>query len=546
MLVVFFTLSFIVMVAYQLQTLGWNLNSFKRNEIRSVVEIAHNVLAKHYAMFKEGTLSEEEAKARAKDALRAMRYQAKDYVFVFDYEGTTIVHPAKPKTEGKNKINAKDGNGKRHIKEFIEKAKRNGASYVDYVWKDPKGAPHDKLSYVKAFEPWGWVLGSGVLMKAVEQAYWKAAMTSTGIAALLVFIAGGLGFMLARSIAHPIAMLNRSIIAIADHQLDQAIAGTDRRDEIGDMSRAVETFRMNAIERLRLIALEKEHDVERIEAADRTRKLIASFEQQVSENLSIVSARTSEMEDAAIQLKDIALETENRSKEASNSSINASNNVQTVASAAEELTASINEIMHQAERSKDIVAVVTQDVRVSNGKVALLDDASRKIGEVVSLIQAIAEQTNLLALNATIEAARAGDAGKGFAVVATEVKDLATQTSKATEEISSLITAIQASSRESVESIGNIADVMSEVDGYTAAIASAVDQQAAATGDIANNVQQAADSTQHAAGNMGSVMDRAQVTTQSAETVKNATDQLKDSTEILRSQIEAFLKQVAA
>ena len=152
------------------------------------------------------------------------------------------------------------------------------------------------------------------------------------------------------------------------------------------------------------------------------------------------------MEQAADKLEEIASQTEDSSSQASASSQDASANVHSVASAAEELTASINEIMQQAVRSKEVVAVATEDTKISNGKVAELDDASRKIGEVVSLIQAIAEQTNLLALNATIEAARAGEAGKGFAVVAAEVKELATQTSKATEEISSLINAIQTSS----------------------------------------------------------------------------------------------------
>nr|WP_321445374.1 cache domain-containing protein [uncultured Cohaesibacter sp.] len=545
-LVAFFTLSFVVMLVYQLQTLGWNLDSFKRNEIKSVVEVANNVVAKRYDMYKEGLLSEEEAKTEAKIALRSMRYQSKDYVFVFDYKGTTVVHPVKPQTEGTNKINATDGDGKFHIKEFVELAQRDGSGYVGYVWKDPKGKSRDKLSYVQAFKPWGWVIGSGVLMSAVEDAFWKAAMTSAGIAGLLILVAVSFGFMLARSIAKPVQTLNQNILAIAQNELDVEVSGTDRVDEIGDMSRAVETFRVNAIERLRLEEQEKEHDKQRMEDAKRTRQLIETFQKQVSENLGIVNARTVEMEQAALKLKEIAIETEGSSREASTSSINASNNVQTVASAAEELTASINEIMQQAVRSKEVVAIATEDARISNEKVAQLDVSSRKIGEVVSLIQAIAEQTNLLALNATIEAARAGEAGKGFAVVASEVKELATQTSKATEEISSLITAIQSSSRESVESIAKIASVMSEVDGYTTAIASAVDQQGAATGEIANNVQEAAASTQSASGNMSDVTDRAQVTTQSAETVKEATDQLKDSTDELRSQIETFLKEVAA
>jgi len=545
-LVAFFTLSFVVMLVYQLQTLSWNLDSFKRNEIKSVVEVASNMVAKQYDLYKEGLLSEEEAKLRAKTSLRSIRYQGKDYVFVYDFNGTSVVHPVKPKSEGKNKIKATDGTGKLHIKEFVELAQRDGSGYVDYVWLDPKGKARDKLSYVQAFQPWGWVIGSGVLLSAVEQAFWNAALTSAGIAGLLILVAVGFGFTLARSIARPVSTLNQNILAIAKNELDEQVSGTERTDEIGDMSRAVETFRVNAIERLRLEEQEKEHDKQRIEEAQRTRRLIETFEKQVSENIGIVNGRTIEMEQAALQLKEIAIETEGSSREASNSSTNASNNVQTVASAAEELTASINEIMQQAVRSKEVVAIATEDARISNEKVAQLDESSRKIGEVVSLIQAIAEQTNLLALNATIEAARAGEAGKGFAVVASEVKELANQTSKATEEISSLITAIQSSSRESVESIAKIASVMSEVDGYTTAIASAVDQQGAATGEIANNVQEAAASTQSASGNMKDVMDRAQVTTQSAETVKDATDQLKDSTDVLRSQIETFLREVAA
>ncbi|PLW75052.1 methyl-accepting chemotaxis protein [Cohaesibacter celericrescens] len=545
-LVAFFTLSFIAMQVYQLQTLDGNLDAFKRNEIKSVVEAAYNVTNQHYQMAKNGQLSEEEAQKRAKDALRGMRYQGEDYVFVFDYEGINQVHPAKPASEGTSMLQSKDGNGKFHVKEFVDMAKQQGDAYVDYVWKDPKGVHRDKLSYVKAFQPWGWVLGSGVLMQHVQEVYLNAALVSSGIAALLIVFTAGFGFYLARSIAKPVAALNQDILAIADDKLDIEISGTDRNDEIGDMSRAVETLRLNGVERNRLNVQEKELTSERLMAVENTTRLITQFREAVSKNLGSVSAQTEQMEKSASQLKEIAAQTEESSIEAARSSQSASNNVETVASAAEELTASINEIMQQAVRSKEVVAIASDDAKTSNAKVAELDEASRKIGEVVSLIQAIAEQTNLLALNATIEAARAGDAGKGFAVVASEVKELANQTSKATEDISSLINAIQSSSRETVGSIAKIAQVMEEVDGYTSAIASAVDQQGAATGEIANNVQQAAQSTQSASSNMQNVTDKAQVTSSSAESVGASVEQLKDSTDVLRDQIETFLNEVAA
>ena len=545
-LVAFFAFSFVAVLTYELVSLNGALQDLKRHEIKSVVQTAYNVAEGYNELAVKGKLTQADAQKLAKVALRNMRYNDDaDYVFIYDTQGVVQVHPAKPETEGQNMIMATDAVGKRHIKAFVDEATRNGEAYVDYAYEAPDGNNYDKVSYVSAFQPWGWVIGSGVLFDDIDAFFWKEASTSAGIASVFVVVAVSLGFFLVRTITHPLGLLNGTIFSMSQGELELKVEGIDRKDELGEMSRAVEGFRLNAIERQRLEEQEKLHDADRLRAMERTHELIANFRSAVSNSLGIVSQRATDMENAADELGAVATQTEAGSQEAARASQDASNNVETVASAAEELAASINEIMQQAVRSKEVVTIASDDARRSNEKVAELDEASHKIGEVVSLIHAIAEQTNLLALNATIEAARAGDAGKGFAVVAAEVKELATQTSKATEEISSLIGAIQSSSRETVESIGKISKVMEQVDGYTSAIASAVDQQGAATSEIANNVQQAAASTALASGHMSEVSGGVQVTTRSANTVRTATGELMTCTRELRDQIETFLEDVS-
>jgi len=275
-------------------------------------------------------------------------------------------------------------------------------------------------------------------------------------------------------------------------------------------------------------------------------KRIARFQSEITAKLDSVAAKAAEMRGSAQDLGQIAEDTTGRAASVSSASENASSNVQTVASAAEELSASISEISRQVEQTTDIVVRATENAQTSNRKVAGLAEAANRIGEVVTLIQAIAEQTNLLALNATIEAARAGEAGKGFAVVAAEVKELATQTSKATEEIGAQISAIQEETKGAVDSIGAIASTMDEVNSYTAAIAAAVDEQGSATEEISRNVAEAADGTGRVAANIGDVRESAERTGVSAQSMVDATQMLNDEAMEMRNAINEFLKDVAA
>ena len=273
---------------------------------------------------------------------------------------------------------------------------------------------------------------------------------------------------------------------------------------------------------------------------------ISDFRGEIRQRLEAILTTTSTMSGTADTLSGVAENTTGRVTDTVTVSGQASSNVQTVASAAEELSASIGEIRRRIEQTTRVVAKATESARTSNEKVEGLAAASSKIGEVVGLIQAIAEQTNLLALNATIEAARAGEAGRGFAVVAAEVKELATQTSKATEEIGSQIAAIQESTVDAVRSIGSISETMEEVNNYTASIAAAMDQQGAATDEISHNIAEAADGTRHVVETISGLQTDVGATTRSAADVKEAALDVANQATALNEAVEAFLRDVAA
>ncbi|MBO0345621.1 chemotaxis protein [Roseibium sp. CAU 1637] len=273
---------------------------------------------------------------------------------------------------------------------------------------------------------------------------------------------------------------------------------------------------------------------------------IQEFRDEIESKLASVTTQVRQMRDASQNLGGVAEDTSGRASQASRAAETASQNVQTVASAAEELSASINEITRQVDETTRIVAQATDSVQTSNRKVAGLSESANRIGEVVTLIQAIAEQTNLLALNATIEAARAGEAGRGFAVVASEVKELATQTSKATEEIGAQIAAIQGETKDAVEAISAIATTMDQVNNYTATIAAAVDEQGSATNEISRNVAEAANGTGIVASSVGGLTEAAETTTSSAASVADVAAELEREAEQMRQAVDDFLKDVAA
>ncbi|MGU9978406.1 methyl-accepting chemotaxis protein [Phreatobacter sp. HK31-P] len=367
------------------------------------------------------------------------------------------------------------------------------------------------------------------------------------IISLLVLLAVGvLGYLVAQTLTRPIVALVSDMGELARGKHDIPLSGLERGDEIGLMSRAVGVFRDNAIKRERLEAQarrQRERDVARRTSME---MLVAQFKGEVSEVIENLTNGTSSMRSAASVLSRVASTTLDQATLARSASTESNSNTQTIASASEELGASIRAIAGQAHQASAIVSEVREQALATNDDVTALAEGAKSIGRVVELIRSIADQTNLLALNATIEAARAGDAGRGFAVVASEVKNLATQTARATDEIAAQIFAIQSSTDTAVSSIGAIARRITDISSLNAAIAAAVEQQDAATREIAENVSRAADGSQIVSANVEGVAASASDTTGEASRVMDTAQMLGDASQALTSSVAGFLDSISA
>ncbi|MCG8547313.1 MAG: methyl-accepting chemotaxis protein [Alphaproteobacteria bacterium] len=347
-------------------------------------------------------------------------------------------------------------------------------------------------------------------------------------------------------VVRPLTKLDGCMSDLAAGNNDVEIPGLEQSDEIGDMARSVQVFKENAKERDRLV---EEQDQDRGNSEQRSARmadLTTAFDKQASGIVSAVAGAADQIRSTAESMSTAVEDAKRRASTVATASEQATANVQTVASASEEMSASINEINRQAMQSTDIAAKAKNEAERTNETVQGLAERAQKIGQVVDLITEIAEQTNLLALNATIEAARAGEAGKGFAVVASEVKSLATQTAKATEEIGAQIRDMQTVTGEVVAVIKKVGETIGEVNEISASIASAMSEQDNATQEIAENTQQAAIGTQEVSNNINGVTQATSDTGVAAQDVLGAAAELSKQSETLRDEIETFLKQVRA
>jgi methyl-accepting chemotaxis protein len=390
-------------------------------------------------------------------------------------------------------------------------------------------------------------LGAQATRSATDAAILRTIRMQELIAGAAFIIGALIALVVGRGIIKPVSGMTAVMGRLADGDTEVEIPLRNNRDEMGAMAKALEIFKHNALDRVRLEAEQKAQE-ERA-AAERRRALVElaeQFEQSVGSIVGAVGSAATDMHDAASSLSRAAGDASQQAAAASSASMQASANVQVVAAATDELSASIAEIGQRVEKSSVISAKAVDDANRTDATVEGLAKAAERIGEVVGLIQSIAAQTNLLALNATIEAARAGDAGKGFAVVAAEVKNLAGQTAQATEEIATQIGAIQSTTGQAVGAIREIRSTIVQMNEISTEIAAAVEQQNAATREIAGNVQQAADGTTSVSGNIAGMSQTSNDVESAAGKVLSAAEDLSRQADHLHREMDSFVATVRA
>lgn len=372
-----------------------------------------------------------------------------------------------------------------------------------------------------------------------RQRLWLIVAAAFGISGALALT----WLVIRKTVVTPINRLNASMAALAKGDMQTNVPDTDLQDEVGQMAQTVLVFKESMLQRA---AMEQQ---QREQQANAQRQQIVSnairqFESAAAQALRALSDASTELARTAGELTATAGTTQRQAVDVSGASAQASANVQSVAMATEELSSSVAEIGQQISSAASAAAAAVGEVDQASQCVQGLQDTAEKIGTVVRLIEDIASRTNLLALNASIEAARAGEAGKGFAVVAGEVKSLAGQTARATEEISLQIEAIQRATGNAVAAIEGISGTIEKVSQIAAIIAASVEQQGAATRDIARNVTAAATGTSHVSTSVQSVAAAAEQTDKSAQAITRAAQNIDDRGGVLRTEVDRFLQTI--
>ncbi len=484
----------------------------KREKTKSLVEVPYSLVERQYELEKAGKISRIEAQQRSIEAIRGVRYEGKNYFWINDEHPTMIMHPMKPELDGTDLTSFKDPSGKAIFVEFVRAAQDPDGGYVYYLWPKPGAEkPVAKLSFVKRFAPWGWVIGTGVYIDDVDLAWRESALKAGGLAVACLIPLLAVSIATSRSIILRLRGIVERVKDVAEGDLTLRV-DMSSDDEIGELAKWFNLAFGRLDEMVRSISQTALQVTGASEELNRTSQQITANSEETSAHAGVVSEAAQSV----------------------------SQNLQTVATGAEEMSASIKEIAKNAAEAAKVATSAVKVAEATTATVAKLGESSAEIGQVIKVITAIAEKTNLLALNATIEAARAGEAGKGFAVVANEVKELAKATAKATEDISHKIELIQTDTQDAVSAIASISQVIHQVNDISNTIATAVEEQHATTGEMARNVSEAARGSGEINSSIAGVAEAAQSTSRGATDTQKASQQLVETSALLRRMIERF------
>ena len=470
------------------------------------------------------------------------------YAVAYNADTSILLNAAVPSIEGKI-TGTTDSNGvliSTAQMGAAQKSPEGGTGY--YLYPRPnETVPAKKMVYARTFAPWNVVISCGLYVDDLDADIYALLLRLGAMGAGVIALMALLSWLIARDILGALDRQKTRMQHIASGSIDQVVEETERGDEIGRMAETLEMLRQTALTARTLeakqIATKQQGENEKREAlialADR-------FDASVGRLVGMMASGSTELETTAQSMTGTAERTNQQATVVSTAAAEASARVQTVATAAEELSTSISEISRQVAQSAKITDRAVENARRTDTIVRALADGAQQIEHVAELISSIAGQTNLLALNATIEAARAGEAGRGFAVVASEVKSLASQTAEATKEIGTRISQIQGATKEAVEAIQGITATIEEVSAIATTIGSAIEEQGAATAEIARNVTQTAQATQEVTANIGGVSTAAHETGGAASLVLTAASNLSKQAEQLSGEVNVFLAGVRA
>jgi methyl-accepting chemotaxis protein len=550
LIVAVFSTVLVGMTSFMLLDMRSGMLDDRRAKLRALVEAAANTVNRYGELTAAGKMPVEEAQKTALAVLAGMNFDGKNYFLVFDRNGILKMHPTRKEEVGQNMLDPKKEASVNYVG-YLNAANTKPPleGFTVFMGRRPGSKVNDaEKLFLSAYDKhWGWVVTTGLFLDDINELFLsRAAWAGSAVIAALA-LSLMLTILLGRSITRPLNRTVNALEALGAGQFDAEATNDDSKTEIGRLSRAFLQFRekMKETEELRTRQSEAEEQAKADRRAAMTR-VADEFDAAVG---SVVESLFADVERTSKTVAELS-----KSAEASAASTgrvdgaasSVSENIQTVASAAQELSASVHEIGRQIHMTRDIARQTRNTSTRTEQRVKTLSDSVDAIGEIIEIINTIAEQTNLLALNATIEAARAGEAGRGFSVVASEVKALASQTTKATEDIRKNIEAVREATREAVDAVRAISTSINGLDESAGTIAAAVEEQNAATSEISRNTSVTAEQTRAITQAITELARSMSGTDQAARQVQQYSTAMRDRFEEMRREVHAFLGRIRA